>query len=181
MKNPAMQIFRPKYESGISLLMALIFLAGIMLIGMMTFTVSDTQYKQSGNQQFQAAALDSAETAISTAETWLLAGGLTGNRLNSAFDTIPGVAGVCSSGLCPPSVALDPLVDSIWANSVTLNASPPQQYIIQKLNPAPRVKSGYTCKPTFCPRVNSFRVIARGSSAKSAQRIVETTYVLDIN
>lgn len=163
-------------QSGISLLMALVLLAGIMLIGVLTFNVSDTQFKQSGNQQFQAAALDSAETAVSVAESWLINGGLSGNRLNPAFD----IGGTGAQGLYPfGSAPFDPMVETNWTNSISV--SPTQQYIIQKTRNA-IAKPGFSCSGSGCvnPTVNVYRIVARGVGAKGAQRIVETTYVLDL-
>jgi Tfp pilus assembly protein PilX len=162
-------------QSGISLLIALVFLAGIMLIGMLTYTVSDTQYKQSGNQQFQAAALDSAEAAISIAETWLVSGGKTGNRLNSAFD----IGGTSSQGLYAPGTAFDPMVEANWTNSVAIATNPPQQYIIQKTNAGKPFSNPLNDQRTVSTTYNKYRIVARGTSAKGALRIVETSYVLE--
>jgi Tfp pilus assembly protein PilX len=163
-------------QSGISLLMALVLLAGIMLIGVLTFTVSDTQFKQSGNQQFQATALNSAEAAISIAESWLISGGLSGKRLDPAFD----LGGTSAQGLYAfQSAPFDPMVETNWTNSISV--SPTQQYIIQKTQNA-IAKPGFSCSGSGCinPTVNVYKIVARGTSAKGAQRIVETTYVLDL-
>jgi Tfp pilus assembly protein PilX len=171
-------------QSGISLLMALVMLTGIMMVGVLTYTVSDTQYKQSGNQQFQAAALVATEGALTAAETWLIEGGPKGNRLDSAFD----IGGANTKGLYPwqdvpnppQPVPFDLMSESAWAANAKQH-SPTQQYFIQKTRNA-------VCKPGFSqngvcvgPAVNIYRVVARGTSVKGAQRIVETTFVLDVS
>jgi Tfp pilus assembly protein PilX len=206
MNKPILKAPNVQRQSGISLLMALVLLAGIMLIGVLSYSVSNTQFKLSGNQQFEAAAMNEAEAALSVAEAWLIAGGSsTGNRRNAAFDQL-GCTTVLYSGTpglyrfinpvdanCPaPSRAypspreapFDLTIEANWAGSNVINVpgQPGQQYMIQKIahNVCKRGNSKDPAGKCVGGGTNIYRVIARGTSPKGAQRIIETTMVLDI-
>jgi len=109
--------FNPyRRQSGSTLIISLIILIILMLLGVTAITTSDTQYKLAGNLQFENAAMNNAETAISAAETWLATGT---NYNNTALTTTYDAA---TPHLYPIGVAGDPLTMT-WSDSNSIQVS----------------------------------------------------------
>jgi Tfp pilus assembly protein PilX len=62
----------PGRQQGATLVIALLILVLIMMIGITAISTSNTQYKLAGNLQFEDGATNNAETAVTTAENWLV-------------------------------------------------------------------------------------------------------------
>jgi type IV pilus assembly protein PilX len=165
------------------LIISLIILILLMLLGVTAMNTSDTQFKLTGNLQFEDAAMNNAETAISTAETWLATGT---NFSNAAFTTYNGSAdtyqlypiGVLAALTAPDN---DPLTMK-WAdtNSLQVAGNTDQLYIIEQMSTnntlvGSSVTTGGRAS-SACNRVNTYRITARGTSARGATKFVESYF-----
>lgn len=162
-------------QTGSTLIISLIILIILMLLGVTAIQTSDTQYKLAGNLQFENAAMNNAETAISTAETWLATGT---NYTNAAFTTYD----VTTPHLYPIGQLADtaPLTmawsdgDSIQVNNTN------QRYIIELMSTGNRLAVSSQViggrASAGCNQVNTYRISARGASARGATKFVRSYY-----
>jgi len=154
--------FPPK-QSGSTLIVTLIILILVMLLGVTALTTSDTQYKLTGNLQFEDLALNSAETAVSAGEL-----GLANNPLATSY---PQTAASAVSAMP------DPLSLTTWPASgyvigyVSTNASPFAGVGLDCTDPGNA--RNYDC-------VNTFLVTAQGTSARGATKFVQTYYAVPL-
>lgn len=173
-------------ERGSTLVISLIILIILMLLGVTAMTTSDTQYKLAGNLQFEDTAMNSGETAISAAETWIAGstGGVAHIR-DAGFTTYNnGVspqlypAGYLT-GLAAPGN--DPLTMT-WGNSNSADVSGDgsQRYIIELMSTDTRLvgsNQGVGGRASAgCNQVNTYRITARGTSARGATKFIQSYY-----
>ncbi|OGT17698.1 MAG: hypothetical protein A2522_02410 [Gallionellales bacterium RIFOXYD12_FULL_53_10] len=169
----------------------MIILILLMLLGVTAMKTSDTQFQLAGNLQFEDAAMNSAETAISTAENWLRTGtnykntGLISDTCNNRsvnhlypMNTTVTPAIPCMAGYAAPNN--DPLNMS-WDDSNSLQGTNSnQRYLIELLSANNRlIGSGQTVggrTSSGCNQVNTYRITARGTSARGATKFVQSYY-----
>ncbi len=164
-------------QAGSSLVVSMIMLVVLMLMGVGAIVVSKSQYRMAGNFQFQNLAMASSESALSEAENWV-----------AANHTDPDLVTRVPGGLYPIGTAPDPYTmvwDDTTSEKVDLFGN--QRYIIEVLA-ADRVlpsNSITTCNVYGlsgpCPRVNVYRISARGSSARGSTKIVQTVFTVRVN
>jgi type II secretory pathway pseudopilin PulG len=150
-------------QSGSTLIVTLIILILVMLLGVTAMTTSDTQFKLTGNLQFEDLALNNAETAVSAGEL-----GLANNPLATSY---PQTA-------APTVAALgDPLAITTWPASgyvigyLSTNASPTAGVGLDCTDPGNA--HNYDC-------VNTFLVTAQGTSGRGATKFVQTYYAVPL-
>ncbi|MBI5436344.1 MAG: hypothetical protein HY937_04465 [Nitrosomonadales bacterium] len=160
-------------ERGSTLIVSLIILILVMLLGVTAMTTSDTQYKLAGNLQFENAAMNNTETAISTAENWLATGT---NFSNAGFTTYdPAIP-----HLYPIGAAGDPLTMT-WSDGNSIQvANTNQRYIIELMSVG-NILGGSSVliggvPVSICNKVNTYRITARGVSARGATKFVQSYY-----
>lgn len=164
-------------QAGSSLVVSMIMLVVLMLMGVGAMVVSNTQFRMSGNFQFQNLAMANSESALAEAESWVAV-----NHTNPNLVTrVPG-------GLYPIGSVVDPYTmnwDDTTSQSVDLFGT--QRYIVEVLA-ADRVlpsNSITTCNVYGlsgpCPRVNVYRITARGSSVRGSVKIVQSVFTVRIN
>ena len=164
----------PTTERGATLVVALIVLVLIMMLGIAAVSTSNTQYKLAGNLQFEDGALNNAEAAIVSAESWLATGT---NARDPAF-TSPDPA---KPQLLTAGQSVNPLTMG-WdtSNSVTVGGNSRQRYFIQLMSTGNRLQGSSQAQGTRtnsgCNQVNTYRITARGESARGASRIVQSFY-----
>lgn len=181
----------PRQQSGSTLIISMIILILLMLLGVAAMKTSDTQFQLAGNLQFEDAAMNSAETAISTAENWLRTGtnyknaGLLSDPCNARsvnhlypLNNTVTPATPCMAGYTAPNN--DPLNMS-WDDSNSLQgANSNQRYLIELLSTNNRlVGSGQTLggrTSSGCNQVNTYRITARGTSARGATKFIQSYY-----
>lgn len=177
MTQTAKQFCIARKQSGSSLVVSMIMLVVLMLMGVGAIVVSNTQYRMAGNFQFQNLAMASAESALSQAENWVAV-----NYANPDLITRTN-GGLYPVGNTPDVYAMD------WDNntSETVDVAGTQRYVVEVLA-ADRVlpsNSITTCNVYGlsgpCPRVNVFRISARGSSARGSTKIVQTVFTVRVN
>lgn len=158
-------------QRGSTLIVSLIILVILMLLGVGAMVVSDTGYKLAGNLQFQDSALNNAETAVAAGEEWLSSGTNIQPRFaTTAADEIYGLA-----------ENPDPLTMS-WNDSTSLavGGNSAQRYFIDLMSegnqPLPSGAGIGIRSSAACNRVNTYRVVGRGTSARGAVRFVESYY-----
>ena len=163
-------------QNGVTLITTLVMMTMVMLLGLSAILVSKGQFNLSANVQFQAAALNQAEASATVAEQWLSTGT---NYLSAGFTTR------ASGGLYPIGYMaannVNPLSMS-WAdsNSTQVSGNANQRYLYELLATDKRLLTsslnvgGVTA--TACNKVNVYRIVARGESARGATRIVQTIY-----
>ena len=174
----------PSDERGSTLIISLIILILLMLLGITAMNTSDTQFKLAGNLQFEDAAMNNAETAVNAAETWLATGT---NFSNAAFTTYNASAGTYQlypigtlAALTAP--ANDPLTMT-WADTNSLEVvagNSNQRYIIELMSTnntlvGSSVTTGGRAS-SACNKVNTYRITARGASARGATKFVQSYY-----
>jgi type IV pilus assembly protein PilX len=165
-------------QSGSTLVISLIVLIILMLLGVTAMMTSDTQYKLAGNLQFENAAINNAETAINTAEIWLA--GTTGGVANfrdAGFTTYDGAA---SPQLYPTGAAPDPLTMT-WSDSNSIQVgSTNQRYFIELMSTNNRLVGSSQAvggrSSSGCNQVNTYRITARGTSARGATKFIQSYY-----
>lgn len=174
----------PRYrnkQSGSTLIISLIILVILMLLGVSAVTTSNTQYKLAGNLQFEDAAMNNTETAINAAETWLATGA---NAKDAAFTTYD----VAKSQLYPIgylaglTAPADDVLTMTWsdANSAQVAGNPNQRYIIEQMSINNRLAGSSQVSggrsSSGCNQVSTYRITARGLSARGATKFVQSYY-----
>jgi type IV pilus assembly protein PilX len=162
-------------QRGATLVVALLVLVLIMMIGVAAVNTSSTQFTVAGNLQFEDSAMNNAETALTTAETWLRS-----NYKDAGFTTR--VAGplypVPASGTMP----LDPLGLNWTSDAATtsVGGNTNQRYFIQLLSLNSSLPGSSQAvggrNNTVCNKVNTYLVAARGASARGATKIVQSYF-----
>ncbi|TXF11950.1 pilus assembly PilX family protein [Pelomicrobium methylotrophicum] len=170
-------LYGRSYQDGASLIVALVMLAVLMLMGVSAYVVSTNQFRMAANLQYQNVALANAESALATAENWIAA-----NYNHPGFITrTPG-------GLYPTGTAPDPLTMT-WDDSTSIKVDPSgsQRFMIELLA-ADRVlpsNSVGNCnvygQSGPCPRVNVYRLTARGTSVLGTTKFVQSVFAVRIN
>lgn len=179
-------------QSGSTLIISLIILVILMLLGVTAMNTSDTQYKLAGNLQFEDAAMNNTETAVAAAETWLATGtnylnaGLTSDACISRsvahlypLDSTVTPATLCLSGYAAPDN--NPLT-MVWDNGNSVRAATDnnQRYLIELMSinntlVGSSVATGGRAS-SGCNKVNTYRITARGASARGATKFVQSYY-----
>lgn len=172
-----------KTQTGSTLVVSLIILIVLMMLGVTAMNTSDTQYKLAGNLQFENAALNNTETSIATAENWLASGT---NARASGFTTYNSAAtphiypiGYLEALAAPGNDVLTmPWSDS---NSAEVTpGDPTQRYIIERMS-TDNILTGSSAaiggRPSSgCNKVNTYRITARGTSARGATKYIQSYY-----
>jgi Tfp pilus assembly protein PilX len=173
-------------QTGSTLIMGLIILILVMLLGVTAMKVSDTQFQLAGNLQFEDLAMNNAEAAIDAGERWLA--GTTGsakNYLNAGFTTAATVNYTSAGGnamttvLYPISSTPDPFAESTWSG-LQVEANSNQAYLIQLVSRnstligSNQVTGGRAS--SGCSKVNTYRITAKGVSARGATKFVQSFY-----
>jgi Tfp pilus assembly protein PilX len=130
-----------------------------------------------GNQQFRNIALNNAEAALASAEKWL------SDNMDAA-DFAVRVPG----GLYPPGTMPDP-VSMTWddTNSMKADGGGAQRFAIELLSTdhVRPLNSLAACTiyaaSSPCPRVNLYRVTARGTSVFGSSKVVQSIYAVPTN
>lgn len=169
-------------QSGASLLVAMVMLVVLMLMGVTAVVVSSDQFRMAANLQFQNLAMSGADSALSFAENWTVA-----NFNNDGFGARspgglypgPGVAG----GAAP-----DPFTMA-WEDSTStkINSDGSQRFMVEKIVVGRVLPSNSigNCNvyglSAPCPKVNVFRITARGTSILGATKIVQSVFATRAN
>lgn len=173
-----------RMQSGSTLIISLIILILLMLLGVTAMKTSDTQFQLAGNLQFEDSAMNNAETAINAAELAMKNGTIA--ILNPGFTTAYVSAnGPVTAGLYPISSGIDPLTLD-WTgtggngNNYSVQVTGGQNYIIELMSTNSRLAgSSQTTggrSSTGCIQVNTYRITARGTSARGATKFVQSFY-----
>jgi Tfp pilus assembly protein PilX len=181
MMNRAYNSQRPARQRGATLIIALLILVLIMMIGITAVSTSDTQFKLAGNLQFEDSALNSAESAVTAAESWISTANNFSDPGFTAFDaTKPQLKPLgYMAGLVAP--ANSPLTMA-WGdtNSVAIGGNGVQRYYVElmsrnnKLQGSSQVVGGRG--GSGCNEVNTYLITARGTSARGATKFVQSFY-----
>lgn len=179
------QPFKQRHtQSGSTLIISLIILILLMLLGVTAMKTSDTQFQLAGNLQFEDSAMNNAETAINAAETAMAKGTIA--RADAGFTTAYVSAnGPVTAGLYPINSGIDPLTLD-WSgaggngNNYSVQVTGSQNYIIELMSTNNRlVGSSQTTggrSSSGCNQVNTYRITARGTSARGASKFVQSFY-----
>ncbi len=171
-------------QTGSTLIVSLIILILLMLLGVTAMTTSDTQFKLTGNLQFEDSAMNNAETAINAAETAMKNGTIA--IANAGFSTAYVAAnGPVTSGLYPLNSGIDPFTMD-WSgsggnnNDYAVFVASGQSYIIELMSVNNRLVGSSPVlggrASSGCNQVNTYRITARGSSARGATKLIQSFY-----
>jgi Tfp pilus assembly protein PilX len=170
-------------SAGFSLITAVVMVLMAAIVGIAAMTASRSQLMAASNAQYQVTALQEAERAVATAESWLLAG------TNAKGDGFTTYSAQTTPALYPKDYLannnLNPLTWT-WSdtNSVALNNGV-SRYVIEQvatnLMPLGESQRGLVDDEgnTDCKRVNVFRISARGTSGAGASRTLQTVFSVD--
>jgi Tfp pilus assembly protein PilX len=167
----------PGRQKGATLVVALLVLVLIMMIGVASVTTSGTQFTLAGNLQFEDNAINHAETAVQTGESWLRTNALN-TAANGGFTTSSN--GYYSLPVAGAQVLVDPLTVDWTSNSSTVSVNANQRYYIQMLSlNSSLMGSGQGVGSrvnSVCSKVNTYLVAGRGVSARGASKIIQSYY-----
>lgn len=167
----------PRKQRGVALLVVVMLMLGVAMLAVVMSVNSNTQFRLAANAQYENVAFNLAESAISDAESWLTSGS---NRSHAGFTTYSSATPQLYPLGYMATNGLDPLtMDWTNSNSVVSASDASKRYIVELIgrNKQPlgstaavggRVRSA-------CPKVDLFRVSARGLAAKDTSKIVQTT------
>ncbi len=170
-------------SAGFSLITAVVMVLMAAIVGIAAMTASRSQLMAAGNAQYQITALQEAERAVATAESWLRAG------TNAKGDGFTTYSAQTTPALYPQnymtSNSLNPLTWT-WSdsNSVALNNGV-SRYVIEQVAtnmvPIGEQPRGLIEEEgnTDCKRVNVFRITTRGTSGAGASRTLQAVYSVD--
>ncbi len=167
-------------QKGATLVIALLILVLIMMIGITAVSTSNTQYKLAGNLQFEDGALNNAEAAVAAAENWLMTSTSAvppaPHYLDAGFTT----AGA-TTGLLTIAASSAPLTMT-WndSTSISVGGNNAQRYIIQLLS-TNNLLTGSSAAvgrqaAAVCNKVNTYLITGRGTSARGANKFVQSYY-----
>ena len=164
-------------QRGSTLVISMIILVVLMLLGVAAINTSDIVYKLAGNLQFANNAMNDSEAVLSETENAMKAGTINYNSLDFFAASSVTASG---TGLYPLGSAIDPL-NMAWDNGDSVLApSGAGRYIIQLMSTSSvMIGSSATIGGPLsyaCNRVNTYRITARGASARGATKHVQTYY-----
>ena len=172
-------------QRGASLVMTLIILVLLTLIGVSALTVSNTQSRLAGNIQLQTQASLAAESALAAAENWL---SVKENTDSTNFNgSVSGLYPRESDQIAKSGKVIDPLTMT-WSDntSIKANAHDSQRYIIELYAPSMEIpgNSSGMCSAydvsAYCPKINLFRITARGVAPGGSVRLVQTIFAVRV-
>jgi len=169
-------------QSGASLLVAMVMLVVLMLMGVTAVVVSSDQFRMAANLQFQNLAMSGADSALAFAENWTVA------NFNNA-----GFVARTSGGLYPGAsvsggAAPDPFT-MVWDDSTStkIDSGGSQRFMVEKIVAGRVLPSNSigNCnvygQNAPCPKVNVYRITARGTSILGATKIVQSVFATRSN
>lgn len=168
-------------QNGSALIMSLLILALIMILGITAMNTSNTEFKLAGNIQFEDSALNNAEIAVASAESWLATGT---NHKSAAFTTFSSTTGYLHpmdhfAGLTSPNN--DPLAMT-WSNSnsFAVAGNDKQRYMIEQISLNSRLQGSNLGlgprRSSGCNQVNTYLITARGQSARGATKFIQSYF-----
>ena len=167
-------------QRGVALLVVVALMLGMAMLAVTLSVTSSTQFRLAANAQYENVAFNLAESATATAENWLDTGT---NRLHAGFDKYA----TATAQLYPlgemKRQGIDPMtMDWTNANSVSSGAGSNARYVIEVIGRNKQALGSTVAvggRPRAgCPKVDLFRVSARGVAAKGTSKIVQTTVAL---
>lgn len=178
MKTHAREFTFKRQRGASSLFVTAILVLLIMMLGVTTAVISNTQFKLAGNTQFESLAFNLAEGALATGERWLTTGA---NAANAGFKT----RSTGTPQLYPTYLTgdnLDP-VTMTWddTNSVAVNGDGSQRYLIEQIGKDKIIlgnDEGIGAPGLGCKKFDVFRIAARGTSARGTTKLVQTMYAI---
>jgi len=161
-------------QRGSTLIISMVILILLMMLGITAMVTSDTAFKLAGNLQFENNAMNDGEAVLSEVESLVKAGTI--DYLNADFFVSP--VNLSTSGLYAIGAVIDPLTMS-WNN--TDSASVAQgRYIIELMSTSNiQIGSSLTIGGTLsyaCNKVNTYRISARGTSARGATKYIQSYF-----
>jgi Tfp pilus assembly protein PilX len=173
-------------QQGATLVIAMLILVLIMMIGITAVSTSNTQFKLAGNLQFEDGAMNSAETAVTTAENWLATGTNFKDAGFTTYDTtkpelLP--IGRLASRTSPNNNPLTMSWSDTSSRSVKSDGSlddDTQRYMIElqstgnRLTTSSQVSGGRTS--SGCNQVNTYLITSRGQSHRGATKFIQSFY-----
>jgi type IV pilus assembly PilX-like protein len=164
-------------QSGASLVIVMVMVTVLMLLGISGYVASTTQFRVAANLQFNNVALGNAESALAIAEGWIAA-----NYNNAGF------AARTPGGLYPIGTGPDPLTMT-WDDTTSVKADVlgAQRFMIEvivadRVLPANSIGNCNVYGMSGpCPRVNVYRLTARGTSILGTTKLVQSIFTVRIN
>ena len=178
----------PVRQRGATLVIALLILVLIMMIGITAVSTSNTQFRLAGNLQFEDAAINNTETAITTGER-LLSDRVTYASVGfTTYDSVATpkllpmgrLAGLAAPANNPLTMTWDDSNSVSVLDPVTAAANPEQRYFMElmsrnnRLPGSSQVVGGRTS--AGCNQVNTYQITGRGQSARGATKFVQSYY-----
>lgn len=180
MNHPLASRSRPR-QHGATLVVVLVVLVLIMMLGIVAVGSSNTQFKLASNLQFDNNAMNNAELAVSSAESWLSSGSNirdTGFSSYSSANT-PQLYPTASTA----AAVVSPLTTSFTsanAKCVDSNTACASSYVIQLMSVGNSLVGSSQAvggrATTTCNKVNTYQIIGRGAAGRGASKTVVSYY-----
>ena len=168
-------------QSGSTLLVSLIVMIILMLLGVTSMVTSNSQYRLTGNLQFENVAMNNAEAAITAAEVWLT----TDTQFRDPGFTV-------YDADTPERYPIGTLAANghlimAWddSDSMLVLGSTEQRYLIERMSTNNSLlgssKGTGGRNSAGCNKVDTYRVTARGVGSRGATKFVQSYYSVTIN
>ncbi len=176
---------------GSTLIISLIILVLLMLLGVTAMRVTNTNLQMAGNIQFADSAMNNAEATIAVAENWLRTGtnyrsagfmtdSCNGRSVSQLYPlrttSVPAVP--CMQGYTAP--ANDPLTMSWDDTNSIVGTNTSQRYLIELMSVNDRLTGSNQAlggrSSSGCNQVNTYRITARGTSARGAIKFIQSFF-----
>jgi Tfp pilus assembly protein PilX len=169
-------------QQGSTLVVTMMLLILIMMLGVTAMVTSDTQFKLTGNLQFEDVSMNRAESTVAAAESWLATGG---NKSAAGFANYDSATphlhpiGHLASLSAP---ANNPLT-MVWSDSNSMpvvSGEDTQRYLIEKVSHKVRLYGADLGRgepgsaPSPC--VNTYLITARGTSIRGATKFIQSYF-----
>lgn len=169
-------------QNGATLITTMVILVLIMLLGVSAMRSSETQFRLSGNIQFEDTALNRAEAALAAAEHWLIrndgdAGFIYYSPATSHLHPIGHLA-----SLAAPD---NNVLTMVWNNSNSLaltSGDDTQRYVIERISMHAKALGSSLVvgdrSHSACNTVNTYLITARGTAARGATKWVQSYFAV---
>lgn len=167
-------------QRGVALVVVVMLMLGLAMLAVVMSVNSNTQFRLAANAQYDNVAFNLAESAAATAENWLATGA---NTAHSGFTTYSAATPQLFPLGYMANNSLDPMTMT-WSdtNSIAVGNDSSARYMVELIgrNKQPLGSSAAVGgrARSACPKVDLFKVSARGVAARGTSKIVQTTVAM---
>ena len=168
-------------QSGVALATTAILLTLVMLLAYGTARIAGNQLRIGANKQFQSIALNRAEGAVATAESWLGTAPNNANIRSAGFRSREAATPHIYPAGFLAAANIDPLTMT-WTASNSLAVDGTSRYLIELVAASKSLPGDNgdidSARVGPCRKMNVFRIWSLGDGDRGAERVVESLYAV---